>query len=120
MELNIYSIYDTAAKAYATPFFMPNDGLAIRAFSDNVNSSDSQLSKHPEQFVLFKIGTFEDQHGKLDHYDPVVNLGQAMTFKTETFEEGLIGDVNHKIDHQLAMLERLIEKVNQMTKEIEQ
>ena len=98
MEMNVYSIYDTAAQAYATPFFMPNDGLAIRAFSDNVNSEDSQIAKHPEQFVLFKIGTYSDHDGKLDHYDPLVNLGVAMTFKTKTQEESVIDDINHKID----------------------
>lgn len=87
MELNIYSIYDSAAKSYATPFFMPNDGLAIRAFSDNANDGESVISKHPDQFVLYKIGQYNDQTAKLDHYDPLVNLGIAATFKTETPEQ---------------------------------
>ena len=98
MELNVYSIYDTAAKAFATPFFVPNDGLAIRAFSDNVNSPESQINKHPEQFILYKIGTFSDHDAKLDHFDPVVNMGTALTFLTETPEKSALDDLNHKVD----------------------
>ena len=71
MILTIYSIYDSAAKAYAQPFFMHNDGLAIRAFQDMVNSQDeNNIAKHPDQFTLFKLGTFDDQSGNFTSIDP--------------------------------------------------
>lgn len=70
MILNMYSIYDTAAKAYIQPFFMHNDGLAIRAFQDNVNSPDSQINKHPKQFHLYKVGMWDDAEAKIESLEP--------------------------------------------------
>lgn len=65
MELNIYAIYDSAAAAFVQPFMMHNDGLAIRAFQDNVNAKEeNNISKHPEQFTLFKLGQFDDKSAK--------------------------------------------------------
>jgi hypothetical protein len=64
MKLNVYSIHDKAATAFTQPFFMHNDGLAIRAFQDNVNAKDeNNISKHPEQFSLFKLGEYDDATG---------------------------------------------------------
>jgi len=61
MKLKVYSIYDKAAKAYNTPFFMHNKALAIRAFEDNVNAQEeNNISKHPEQFSLFCLGEYDD------------------------------------------------------------
>ena len=62
MNLNVYSVYDKVAQAFVTPFFMHNDGIAIRAFSDNVNSNeDSTIVKHYEQYALYRLGTFNDK-----------------------------------------------------------
>lgn len=66
MKLAIYSIYDTAAKAYTRPFFLQNDGLAIRAFQDQVNAQEANnISEHPDQFTLFKLGEFDDLSGDI-------------------------------------------------------
>ena len=32
MRLNVYSVYDVAAGAYARPFFLQSDAAAIRVF----------------------------------------------------------------------------------------
>lgn len=62
MKLSVYSIFDSAASAFVQPFMMHNDGLAIRAFQDNVNAKEeNNISKHPEQFTLFKLGEFDDK-----------------------------------------------------------
>lgn len=95
MKLNVYSIYDSAAKAYATPFFMQNDGLAIRAFQSNVNSKeDNNISKYPDQFTLFKIGEYNDENAEIDPITPT-SLGNAVTFKTETKEDDLIKKIDY-------------------------
>lgn len=80
--MNVYSIFDSAASAFATPFFMQNDGLAVRAFSDNINRVEEKtaLSEHPDQFTLFKIGEFEDKTGVLEKYDTPRSLGLAVEF----------------------------------------
>ena len=67
MKLKVYSIFDKAAKAYNTPFFMHNKALALRAFEDNVNSAEeNNISKHPEQFSLFCLGEYDDSKGTFE------------------------------------------------------
>lgn len=101
MKLNVYSIYDSAAKAYATPFFMQNDGLAIRAFQSNVNSNEeNNISKYPDQFTLFKIGEYNDENAEIEPITPA-SLGNALTFKTETVED----ELSQKIDNLIKLIE---------------
>ena len=84
MKLNVYSIFDSAAKAYTNPFFMHNDGLAIRAFADNVNSEqENNISKHPDQFTLFRIGEFDDASGEIKT-DIVKSLGTGLQYQEKT------------------------------------
>ena len=90
MELSIYSIFDMGTKAYAQPFYTVNDGMAIRMFSDNVNSKEeNMISKHPDQFILFKIGEFNDQSGSIESFEKPVNLGMAATYKVDNEETEL-------------------------------
>ena len=66
MIVQIYSIYDSVSQSFVTPFYMHNDGLAIRAFSDNVNDSQGgNLFKHSEQFTLFHLGEFDDSDASI-------------------------------------------------------
>lgn len=79
MLLNIYSIYDEAAGAYATPFFMHNHGLATRAFADQVNNKESMIYNHPEQFILFHLGEYDDRTGEINTES--VSLGRGIEYK---------------------------------------
>jgi len=104
MILNVYTIYDDAAKAYMQPFMFQTDGLAVRAFQDNINSDKSNnISEHPEQFTLFKVGEFDDSTGAISTYEPSVNLGNGRTFKTEKLDQSTI-DI--KLSEILAKLEK--------------
>jgi len=78
MNLNIYSIFDSAAQAFTQPFFMHNDGLAIRAFQDNVNASDNNIANHPHQFSLYKLGTYDDSNGLVTPETPPKSLALAI------------------------------------------
>lgn len=40
MILLIFAIYDSKAKAYLTPFFLPKYEMAVRTFKDCVNSKN--------------------------------------------------------------------------------
>lgn len=65
MNINVYAIYDVKASMHQAPFFMPTDGAATRALSDVVNEGKSQIAKHPRDFALYCIGTFDDVAGEL-------------------------------------------------------
>lgn len=79
MILNIYAIYDEAAAAYMSPFFLHNHGLATRAFADQVNNPDSQIHNHPEQFLLFHLGEYDDQTGEIN--TEIKSLGRGIEYK---------------------------------------
>ena len=85
MKLNVYSIFDSAAKAYTSPFFMHNDGLAIRAFQDNVNAEqENNISKHPDQFTLFKLGEYDDKTGKVTPLETPLSMAIGVSVITDT------------------------------------
>lgn len=65
MILHIYSVLDLKGVAFAAPFFQHTDGLAIRAFQDACRDPNNQLHQHPEDFVLYRLGDFDDQGGKI-------------------------------------------------------
>jgi len=68
MKMVIVSIMDTAAGAYGRPAFVASEGVAVRQFQDEVNrsSDDNQLYKHPDDFNLYYLGTFDDNTGAMD------------------------------------------------------
>lgn len=80
MIRNVYSIFDSKAGIYTPPFHCITDGEAIRAFSDAANSKDHYVGRHPGDYTLMKIGTFDDQSGHYQRVDHFGNLGVALQF----------------------------------------
>jgi len=74
MLLRVCAIFDSATLAYGRPIFVTADGQAIRSFMDEVNRADgdSDLRKHPDDFVLFSLGTFDDSSGIFSRTEPSV------------------------------------------------
>lgn len=70
MKLNIYSIYDTASGTYLRPFFTGADGDAARSFSDLAIDAEHQIGKHPADYTLFRLGSFNDNTGKIEGETP--------------------------------------------------
>lgn len=77
MDLKIFSIYDEKAKAYFPPQFQPQIGQAIRTFTDIVNNPETQLHKHPEDYSLYHIGSFNDDNAKLESLNEPQFLARA-------------------------------------------
>ena len=90
MILNVYAIYDSAAKAYMQPWYTNNDAIALRLFTDNINNKDDNtLSNHPDQFTLFKLAEFDDNKGTFQPIDPK-SLGKAIEYKDYTIDRDAI------------------------------
>lgn len=70
MKLVIVSVRDTKANAFGIPVCVPTVGAAVRSFSDQINGQDSVLTKHPQDFDLFELGTFDDNTGLFDTHTP--------------------------------------------------
>jgi len=65
---NVCSVRDRAVDSYGNPFFVQAVGQAVRSFSDEINrrADDNQLNKHPEDFDLYTLGTFNSDTGLFD------------------------------------------------------
>jgi len=71
MDQKIFTIFDSKAGAYLTPFFLHADGMAIRVFTDCVNDKTHQFGKHPEDYILFNIGSWSDDKAKFKTSIPI-------------------------------------------------
>jgi len=59
----VCAVRDLRADVYANPFVSQNVGTAMRDFSHACIDPQSQLSKSPEDYMLFKIGEYDDELG---------------------------------------------------------
>lgn len=66
MKLSAYSLRDTKAEVFAAPFFVPNDAIAIRLLSQLVTDTRNDLGKYPQDFMLYRIGTYDTESAKLE------------------------------------------------------
>lgn len=71
MKQRIYSVYDSAAAIYQRPFVAQTDGEVTRSFSDIATSADHEIGKHPEDYTLFCLGTFNDGTGEIMPLPPL-------------------------------------------------
>lgn len=71
MILKAYSVFDNKALQYHQPFFTSTDGAATRMVRDLVEDNNTQLGRHPSDFSLWFVGTWDDQHARFDAVTPV-------------------------------------------------
>lgn len=69
-EIVILAVRDSAMRAFMTPIFVPSTGLAVRSFRDEVNREDSPMHKHPSDYELYIIGSFNEDDGSLTPLKP--------------------------------------------------
>lgn len=70
MKMKFYAIFDDATAAYMRPFLMQSDGQAMRMFLDECKKSDSPIAAHPEDYSLFRVGSWNDQDAGIEAQNP--------------------------------------------------
>lgn len=83
MLLEAFSVYDSKAAGFLTPFFLPNVGMAIREFSNCANDAGHAFCQNSADFTLYHIGTFDIDKGALKPLSIHVDLGKAASFIKE-------------------------------------
>jgi hypothetical protein len=66
IKKNLYAIIDTASGVYDGPFKGVSDGQMIRMFNDLCVDAEHPIGKHPEDFSLIKVGTWNEGTGELE------------------------------------------------------
>lgn len=70
--MKICSVFDSAAATFGRPFFVPSVSFATRAVLDDLRSEGSLLAKHPEDYILYLLGDFDDSTGLFDSRPPEI------------------------------------------------
>lgn len=63
--LLVCAIMDAKVGAFSPPMYFRSKGEAVRSFLDALSDSQTSLSKHPRDYQMFLVGTFDDQTGHL-------------------------------------------------------
>lgn len=84
MIFNMYVIYDVKASVYNRPFYLINDAVAARVAIDLTKDAASDISRHPEDFIMFKLGTFDDQTASFE-----LNSSPAVMFRMHEIQHSL-------------------------------
>lgn len=65
MNVQIFSIFDMAAKRYMDPFTGPTIEFALRGFKEACTTAEHQFNKFPEDYCLYHVGTFDADLGAI-------------------------------------------------------
>lgn len=81
MILKVFSIYDTKTEHFAQPFFQQTTGECIRSFTELSNDANTMPGKHPGDFSLMELGSYDDLTGTFTNLIAPLNLGLATQYK---------------------------------------
>lgn len=81
--VNVYSFYDVCGMVFMEPFYLHYDSQAVRRAGDILESKESMISKHPSDFKLFRIGTYDYNVGLLTPCVPPVFICEVNSLTKE-------------------------------------
>ena len=95
MVTKMYSFFDKKAGCYLTPFFSQADGSATRVATDLVSDPNTVMGRHPADFSLVLIGSFDDQLGLVSPFVPqpvcecvsLVRQQPSLPFQRQSYEQ---------------------------------
>lgn len=71
MMLRAFSLLDSKVGTFSSPFYATHVGHAVRMCTDLANDRNTTVGRYPSDFMLFEIGTFDDQTGALSSINPI-------------------------------------------------
>jgi hypothetical protein len=83
MIIQCFTVFDSKVGAYNFPFQEHSTGAALRAFIDAIEDTSSALNKHPEDYTLFHIGSYDNATAKFEIFKTPTPLGVALELKAQ-------------------------------------
>jgi hypothetical protein len=71
MIIEMYTIYDMKTEAHKFPMSSTNEQTFIRAVKNALKEGTSELAQNPEDFAIYRVGTFDDSEGKIHPIPPI-------------------------------------------------
>lgn len=96
MKVKCYAVLDAKISDFHLAIFDIEDAGAIRQFSDAVNDNKTKWNRHPEDYSLWFVGTFDTSKGMMAGDIPVnlVNATACMSLKNNVPQLDLFGKNN--------------------------
>lgn len=64
--MSIFSVRDTKAGQFMTPWFSKSLAQAQRSFIQMSNNKESIINQFPADFAMFYMGEFDDESGEIN------------------------------------------------------
>lgn len=87
MKYGIYAVRDNLI-GYLSITLEQNDPAALRDFSAAVNSPDSRLFVKPEDYRLYRVGTFDTDTGIIEAESSPSLIGEGGSLMRKEVENG--------------------------------
>lgn len=91
MNMEIFTVFDQAAKSYLEPFFTPTIEAALRVFKEACTREGHQFQKFPEDYVLFHVGSWDGKEGMVTPGTMPVKIAMALDY----FQYGTLEDLKN-------------------------
>lgn len=79
MNCELFSVFDQAAQRFMDPFPAPTVEFAIRAFSEVCTEVGHAFNKHPEDYALYHVGSFDGETAVIT-VQPAHKIAMAASF----------------------------------------
>lgn len=80
MLSRVFCVYDAQAEVFFPPYVAVTRGVAIRQFADMANKEGHQFNVHPDDYILYEVGSFDDSTGQVSMDSSNIRLGSARDF----------------------------------------
>ena len=77
MKVSLYAVFDRASGVYDGPVPGRADQEMMRNFTFMCKNTESKISQSPEDYTLFKVGTWNDGTGEVAAIVPVKLINGA-------------------------------------------
>jgi hypothetical protein len=95
--LQDFCIFDAKAEAYIEPFKCHAVGQAIRSFMDIIANPQSVIAKHPEDFVLFHLGSWDQFTGSYTSFTTPKPIATALSLISRLQSEQSGGSFSEEV-----------------------
>lgn len=65
MDQGVYAVYDKKMESFMSPFVSFTDAMAKRSFTDLAKDPGHPVAQHPEDYALYRVGTWSPVPGTL-------------------------------------------------------
>lgn len=78
-KLLVFSVRDSRLDGlFMTPFFFAHKGQALRAWEDMCSNPELMMCKHPSDFILFEVGSFDTDTGRIHPHAELQQISTAL------------------------------------------